>query len=442
MSDPESESESVSEEESFYDILEVSKEATLAELKKKKKELLLKHHPDRLTTPEEKEHGEIMSKKINEAFEVLSDAEKRTAYDKFGRASLGPGSPFGPDGPFAPGGAFNGGGGGFPAFNPQEIFENMFGGARHQQQAPQKIQPIQIQIDMTYEDIYNGQKFTREIERTSPCIKCDGTGFEDKQRHNCQMCQGRGTKVEIKQIGPGMIQQVRGTCMDCQGSGNDKKSPAKCKKCKGDATIEEKHTVTFDIPQGVYPGDNIIIKNQGNVSTRSSTIRGDVIISVNELEHTTFKRGIVHNGKLNPANLAIEIELQLHEALCGFVKKFKHLDGEDIYIDQYEVVKDGELKVIKNRGLPYKGKSYQYGDLFVKFRIKYPDGFNENELLKKKLYEILTSAKYDSNKIHKIPKDKHSIELENIEDYNNDADNINPAYESDHEQDANQCATQ
>ena len=436
----------MSKEESYYDILEVSKTATLAELKKKKKELSLKHHPDKLAQDlpqDQRDFSEKMIKKINEAFEVLSDPEKRQLYDKYGKEGLNNQSPFGRGGPFNGGTPFNP----FSGFNPEEIFGNMFAGKQQQQQQV-KIQPIQIHLDMTFEEIYSGKKYTKEIERTNVCSKCDATGFEDKQKHNCTTCNGKGTRIEINQMGPGMIRQTRSLCNDCNGTGNDKNAPTKCKKCKGDCVIEEKFSVTFDIEPGLRRGDHIIIQGKGNISPKQPDKRGDIIVIINEIEHSIFKRGIVYDGKLNPANLAIEIELELHEALCGFVKKFKHLNGEDIYIDHYNIIKDGDLKVIKDKGFPYKGKKYQNGDLFVKFKIKYPQGMDDNESLKKKLYELLTGTKYDNSKVHKIPKDKHSIQLENIEDYNTD-NNSGPAYESDEDGNENengaeevQCAQQ
>jgi DnaJ-class molecular chaperone len=143
--------------------------------------------------------------------------------------------------------------------------------------------------------------------------------------------------------------------------------------------------------------------------------RGDVVFIVNEIPHNTFKRGVVYDGKMNPANIAIEINLQLHEALCGFVKIFKYLDDTDIYIDNYDVIKDGDVKIIRSKGLPYKNKSYLSGDLFVKFKVAYPENINENA--KSKFYEWLTNKKYNSAAIHKLPNDILPVNLEDAKDY-------------------------
>lgn len=379
--------------ESYYDILEVTKDATAAEIRRKKKQLSLKYHPDKL--PQNKrEWGEDRIKKINEAFEVLNDPEKRKIYDEFGKEGLKE-KPQGP-----------------PGFNPADFFPHMFGG-RHQQP---KIKPLQIYIDMTLEEIYKGKDFTKEITRSSQCNDCESTGFQDKKKHKCSSCNGRGMRVEIRQLGPGMMQQSQSMCFDCYGTGNDKKASNKCKKCNGNGVFDEQHTVHFNIPAGCHKGDHVVIKGEGNTSPENNR-RGDIIIIVNELPHEIFKRGVAYKGQIVPANILMEMEIELHESLCGFVKHFKHVDGEEIYINHNEFIKDGEIKVMIGKGLPYKGKSYKYGELFIKFKVKYPENLDNDQALKKKLYELLTGSTYDAKKIHKLPKNITATELNEINDY-------------------------
>ncbi|ARF11718.1 DnaJ domain protein [Klosneuvirus KNV1] len=410
--------------ESYYDILEVSKDATAVEIRKKKKQLSLKNHPDKLP-PAKREWGEDRIKKINEAFEVLNDPEKRKIYDEFGKDGLKEKN----HGP--------------PGFNPADFFPQMF--ARKQQQ---KNKPLQIHIDMTLEEIYTGKDYTKEIDRLSQCGDCNCTGFQDKKKHNCPSCQGKGMKIEIRQIGPGMMQQSQQVCFECYGSGNDKKASNKCKKCNGNGVFEESYTINFHMDAGCHKGDHIIIKGEGNASPEFNK-RGDIVIVVNEISHDIYKRGVVFKGTMNPANLLMEIEIELHESLCGFVRHFKYVSGEELYIDHNEYVKDGELKVMIGKGLPYKGKPYKFGELFIKFKVKYPETLDNDVQLKKKLYEALTGTTYDAKKIHKLPKNITPVDLNEMCDYEtlqqlNEMHN-NPEFDNDNDQDEDgnvQCAQQ
>ena len=133
----------------------------------------------------------------------------------------------------------------------------------------------------------------------------------------------------------------------------------------------------------------------------------------------------------------VTIDLELHEALCGFVKKIRHLDGSDVYIDNNDIIQDGNIKIIEHKGLPYRGNKFRFGDLFVKFNVKVPAKFSD--ATRNKLYELLTGKKFNNSQVHKIPEDNYPVKLKNIEDYhnNNDFDN-----NSDDNQGTTQCATQ
>ncbi|QKF93745.1 DnaJ chaperone protein [Fadolivirus algeromassiliense] len=409
-------------EESYYDILGVSKNATIEEIKLKRKELSKKYHPDKLPA-EKREQGTERFKKITEAYEVLSDPEKRNIYDQHGKEGLKA---------HADGFNFNGGG-----FDPTEIFGDIFG-KRKQQSV--RVPPIQIRVNVTLEDVFTGKDFIQEIERFSVCNICDNTGFEDKGKHDCTVCKGSGFKMEMRQIGPGMIQQFQRPCNNCEGSGKDNKFP-KCNKCNGKGLVEEKVKLSFKVEQGMCKGDIIEIKNEGHELPKDVPglyRRGDVMFVVNEIPHETFKRGVVYDGKMNPANIAIEVELQLHEALCGFVRSFKYLDGTQMYIDNYDIVKDGDVKIIKNKGLPQKNRTYLSGDLFVKFKVTYPENIADNT--KSKLFELLTGKKYNSSTVHKLPSDAYTVDMKDVKDY---VPNDNYYDEDDdHQEGGVQCAQQ
>lgn len=417
-------------EESYYDILEISKNASFEEIKKKRKELSMKYHPDKL--PEDKRKwGESMIKKVNEAYEVLSDPEKRELYDKFGKNF----QQFG-----------MGGMDGMGGFNPEDIFGGLFSGRQKQQrQQRHHVEPIQIRIDVTLEDLFNGKVYTKEIERFTLCDNCDNTGFEDKQKHSCTNCNGNGNVMEMRKIGPGMLQQIRRQCDKCNGSGSYADNVKKCKKCNGHSVYKEKHTITINIEPGMCNGDCIEIVNEGHPfpkeiqSKQNKQTRGNVNCIINEIPHKVFKRGIVFNEQMNPANLSITIELELHEALCGFVKKFKHLDGSDVYIDNYDVIQDGNIKIIEHKGLPYRGNKFRSGNLFVKFKVTAPTKFSDTT--RNKLYELLTGKKFNNSKVHKIPSENYPVELKSIENYH-DSNDFDENNNNDNNQENVQCTTQ
>lgn len=388
-------------EESYYDILEVNKDATFEEIKKKRRDLSVKYHPDKLPQ-EKKEWGTIMIKKINEAYEVLSNPEKRELYDKFGKDGLNEN---------------------FRAnqshgFNPHDILGNMFNRPK------QRDRTIQIPINVTLEDIFNGKDISHEIDRETLCVSCDNTGFADKKKHICSKCGGSGTKTEHIRIGHGMVQTIKNTCNVCHGTGNSIDLSNKCKTCNGNAYIKEKKLIKCRMEPGLCKGDAVIIKNEGHeipkeiqMQMNGKVTRSDIAFIIQEIPHGTFKRGVMFNNQMNPANILMEIDLELHEALCGFTKKINYLDGTEIYIDNYDVIKDNHIKIIENKGLPYKGQSYKNGSLFIKFRVNYP---TLNDTTKAKIYKLLTQKNFNNSVIHKIPENKHSFELKDIEDYDGD----------------------
>lgn len=405
--------------ESYYNILELGKTASLDDIKRKKRELSVKYHPDK--QPDDKKvWGETMIKKVNEACDILSNPEKRKMYDKYGKDGLSLPAGFGE-----------------PGWSPTDIL------FPHQQR-PQ-VQQIQIKTNITLEEIFAGKKVTQEIDRFSLCKQCDHTGFTDKQSHICKSCNGKGTKIMLKQLGPGRIQQLRMECDICRGSGSGLNSSNKCKSCNGNKIIRESHTVTFDIDPGVHKNDVIEVKDEGHEIASDThnydCQRGDVICLLNEVPHAIFKRGVEHNGRTNPANMGMTMQIELHEALCGFTRQIKYLDGTDIYIDQYDPIRDGDIKVVENKGLPYKGRQYKSGDLFITFKVMFPEHLTATT--KSKMYELLTGKKFNAKKIHTFPNDILPAELKNMADYTPSE----TYYEEDtvhnqQEQDGVQCATQ
>jgi DnaJ-class molecular chaperone len=289
------------------------------------------------------------------------------------------------------------------------------------------IPPIRISVCVTLEDVYLGKIVDKDIERYIVCQACNSTGFKDKKNHICTTCKGQGSIRVVKQLGPGFLQQFEKTCSVCKGTGKNRNSSLLCNKCTGNQVIKQKATISITIPKGVKDGDVITIKNKGNEiplneRTQNGITRGNVQIVIKELEHKIFKRGIVLNQQMDPSNICLIVDLSFEDSIIGFKKKFKHLDGRLLFINENEIVQDGDTRVVLNEGLPIKGKDWKKGDLFIKFNVKIPNDLTYNQKIN--IYKIITGKDY---KEEKISEDYHEIYTRDIKSYKNDSQ----AYDSD-----------
>ena len=348
-------------DKSYYEILGVSKNSDEKAIKDSFKKLALKEHPDR--NLHRKEEATIKFQSIREAYEVLVDKKKRDIYDKYGKKGLqDKGVNFGGN------------------MDLNDIL-NMFGmnqGGGHAQGAEHTNGATNIRIieQVSLEDLYKGKDAQKEIERKTACANCNGTGSSDKIDHMCKPCGGKGRKTIIMQVGAGMVVQQQQLCQPCMGRGETNGTYDKCKKCDGEKVITEKHTIKFEIAPGMFSGSNINIKNEGNeILPREGDIkRSDIDVFVDEIQHATFRRNIQVDGKVDKADLLMEHELELHEAICGFTKKFTHLDNRIIAITHKKIIRAGDVMIIKSEGMPIKtkGKSKKKGKLYIKFSVKFP----------------------------------------------------------------------
>jgi DnaJ family protein A protein 2 len=401
-------------EKSYYEILEVGKGASQEELSKAKRELSKKYHPDKL--PEEKRAwGTKMIQQINEAYDVLSNPEKRQVYDMFGKDGLSGGMP--QDDPFANFGANFANFG----FDPSQFMgHNMgFNMGNHPQQRTEVKNETEIPVVITLEDIFMGKHIKDKIMRTAPCAGCDATGFEDKKHHKCDKCKGNGHCMERKKMGNMIVQQM-GKCGQCNGTGNFSNSVKKCKKCDGKKVFQEEYVIDHKLSKGIMRGSNRIglIEKEGNYNVVNSK-RGDIIFVSKIKDHPVF-------DVKNTFNLEMGMDIELVEALCGGVKKFKFLDGKDVYIDINEHVNNGDVMILKGYGLPELYSTYKTGDLYIKFKVITP-----TNIPKDKLYMALTGNKYDNKKIHDVPSNITPVEYKKAYDDDSDDDDDGGIYESD-----------
>lgn len=335
--------------EGYYNSLGLEKTATDAEIKKAYRKLAVKHHPD-------KGGDEEKFKEISLAYEVLSDSEKRKLYDQYGKEGLE-----------------EGGGGGQSA---EDVFSMFFGGGRGRgSRGPQKGEDISHTIKVSLEDMYNGKTCKLAINRDKNCNECDGTGGKNgATEKTCSDCNGRGVKVQLRQVGPGMVQQVQSACQQCRQSGKFFAPGDKCTECKGKKVKKERKVLEVHIDKGMRQGEKI--KFTGEADEGPGIIPGDVVFTLQEREHETFKR--------KGADLVTTLDISLAEALCGFTRTITHLDGRVLRIDSEpgKVIKPESVQNIQGEGMPHLGSPFTKGRLFVHFRVTFPTSISSDAVAK------------------------------------------------------------
>lgn len=332
----------------YYDILGVSKSASSDELKKAYRKAAIKNHPDKGGDPEK-------FKELAQAYEVLSDPEKREVYDQYGEDALKEGM---------------GGGGGH---NPFDIFESFFGGAspfggggssrgaRRQRRGEDVVHPLKVSL----EDLYNGTSKKLSLSRNVLCPKCKGKGSKTGASMKCAGCQGSGMKVSIRQLGPGMIQQMQHVCPDCKGSGETISEKDKCTQCKGEKVAQDKKMLEVHVEKGMQHGQKITFP--GEADEAPDTVTGDIVFVLQLKEHAKFKR--------KSDDLFVEHTLNLTQALCGFQFVITHLDGRQLLIKSApgEIVKPGQFKAINDEGMPMYQRPFMKGKLYIHFSVDFPE---------------------------------------------------------------------
>ena len=219
--------------EGYYKILGVSKDASQEELKKAYRKLAVKHHPDKGGDPE-------TFKEISSAYDVLSDPEKKDLYDKYGKE-----------------GVEQGGGGSRDA---EDIFSSLFGGGRGGgggRRGPQKTPPIKHALNVKLEDVYKGKSSKLKITRDVLCKSCSGAGGQAGFEKSCSTCSGRGAKMMLRQLGPGMMQQIQVPCDSCSGEGKTIDRRLMCKDCSGKKVTKESKIVEVHVDRGVKNGHKV-----------------------------------------------------------------------------------------------------------------------------------------------------------------------------------------
>lgn len=271
----------MAEKQDFYDLLGVSRDANKDEIKKAYRKLSKKYHPDI-----NKEAGsDEKFKEITEAYEVLSDDQKRAAYDQYGHASTDPN--FGAGGGF--GGGFGGGGaGGFGGF--EDIFDQFFGGGggrRRNPNAPRQGEDLQYVMDLEFEEAIFGKEDTIRYNREETCDTCAGSGAKPgTSPQTCSQCHGAGA-VNVERNTPFGRVMTQQTCPNCSGSGKEIKE--KCGTCHGDGHTKKQHSVKVTVPAGVEDGNQMRLQNQGDAGTNGGPY-GDLYVIFRVKPSKLFER--------------------------------------------------------------------------------------------------------------------------------------------------------
>jgi DnaJ family protein A protein 2 len=227
------------------------------------------------------------------------------------------------------------------------------------------VKPLGQVVEVTLEDLYNGKELEVEVERHRICAKCNGVGGSDPTAvKQCTGCKGKGMRTVMMQLGPGMYSQRTGPCDECGGKGSNMDPSKICKACSGKKIKKEVKTLKVEIDKGSPNGEKYTIHGEGDEVPDVEP--GDVIIQIREKKHKLFSR--------KGADLYMEKEITLVEALTGLEFVITHLDGKKIRIknNQGEVVKPDQLLTVENQGMPFHKKTYQNGNLIIQFKIKFP----------------------------------------------------------------------
>lgn len=350
-------------ETKFYDILGVSVTATDVEIKKAYRKCALKYHPDKNPSEEAAEKF----KEASAAYEILSDSEKRDIYDQFGE-----------DGLSGAGGAggFPGGGFGFG----DDIFSQFFGaGGAQRPRGPQRGKDIKHEISASLEELYKGRTAKLALNKQILCKECEGRGGKKGAVKKCTSCNGQGIKFVTRQMGP-MIQRFQTECDVCHGTGDIIDPKDRCKSCNGKKVENERKILEVHVEPGMKDGQRIVFK--GEADQAPDVIPGDVVFIVSERPHKSFKR--------DGDGLVYEAEIDLLTAIAGGEFALEHVSGDwlKVGIVPGEVIAPGMRKVIEGKGMPIP-KYGGYGNLIIKFTIKFPENHFTSEENLKKLEEIL-----------------------------------------------------
>lgn len=345
----------MAEKKDYYAILGVDKNVSDDELKRVYRKLAVKYHPDKWAnkSEEERKTAEDKFKEISEAYDVLSNPDKRRQYDNGGFNWEDLANGFG--------------------FDPFGGFGDFFGNRRN---TIKKGKNARAHIKINIKEAYNGGKYKVSYDREVPCTDCNGTGSSDGKSPVCPYCNGTGMINETKQMGPNAFSMINRPCGHCHGTGKIINNP--CTKCKGSGVKLEHVEENLDLPRGLSNGMNLNVQGMGCVPPDGG-IPGDLIVTIEVIDDKYFVRP-------DEINLIHYEEVPFNECLLGFEKEFDAIDGTKVKVKAPELTQHGKSFIFKGKGMPHPNNPRVFGDYAVVINYKLPKTLTKEQ--KKKLKEF------------------------------------------------------
>ena len=345
----------------YYEILGVDKNVSDEELKKAYRKLAKKYHPD--ANPDNKKEAEAKFKEVNEAYEVLSNPEKRKMYDQFGTADPsqgfgGAGGPFG-----GRNGYYSYSSSGFDGFDGfgdiNDIFSTIFGGfggrsSANRRNGPKQGNDLVYRVDITFEESFLGTQKEINLTRNEKCSVCHGEGAKPgTKKQTCSMCHGTGQIKQTQTTIFGQMQTVR-PCTNCNGTGEI--IPEPCPECRGKGTVRKQVKVTVKIPAGINENQTIVLQGQGEPGEKGGA-NGDLNIVVHVKKHNVFTR----DGQ----DVTCEVPITITQATLGAELKIPMVDGSTETYKIPEGTQPGSKFVIRGKGFKNINNNFQGNFIFT-----------------------------------------------------------------------------
>ena len=362
----------------YYEVLGLQKGASTDDIKKAYRKLAMKYHPDR--NPDNKE-AEEKFKEAAEAYEVLSDDDKRSRYDQFGFAGVDPNYGAGQ-------GGYGGGFGGFGDFGDLgDIFGSFFGGgASKRSNAPRRGENVGARLELTFEEAAFGCEREVSVPRIENCAACSGTGSADGATETCSMCRGAG-QVRTTQNFMGMTMQSSTTCPQCNGRGKIIKTP--CSTCRGKGKVRRTQKIKVKVPAGVDHGQSVRVRGEGCVGTNGGP-NGDLLAEIYIKRHPIFSR--------QDYTVQCEVPISFAQAALGAKIQVPTLDGKESF-DLPEGTQTGTTFTLYGKGIPMVGNSRRRGDQRFTVVVETPTKLSKEQ---KELLRQLDDSMEDTPKRKKF----------------------------------------
>ena len=359
----------MAEKRDYYEVLGVEKTASAEEIKKAYRKKAIQYHPDK--NPGDKE-AEEKFKEAAEAYEVLSDPQKRQRYDQFGHAGMNGMGGFSGGGMSMEdifshfGDIFEGAG-----FDLGDIGEMFMGGRGGRSRGPRvrRGSDMRVKVRLTLEEIAKGCEKKIKVRKLVQCKDCNGSGSKDGSTETCPTCKGSG-RVIRQQRGIFGMMQVQAECDTCHGEGRIIKN--KCPKCGGEGIVRDDEIITITIPAGVAGGMQLTVPGKGNAAPRGG-VNGDLLVLIEEEEHKDFIR--------QDSDLIYNLLLDMPTAVLGGQVQIPTLTG-DVKITITPGTQPGKVLRMRGKGLPridQYGRNYGTGDLLINVGVYIPEKLNKEE---------------------------------------------------------------